>query len=863
MSAPRSTVLYSEGVRLFLEFASERAGMNHRFLCPCTTCANRYWLSESSVREHLICKGFMSGYTTWVFHGEDYADNETEDVPDEDYADSGEMNDMLLEGFGMYDTASVGLTEDEEEEEPEDEDELYCDAEAYRQLVLDGSKDLYPGCQKYSKLHFLIKFMNIKNVWGVPNGSFDETLSLFRDALPEGQDLPKNYHACKKYIKDVGLGYETIDACKYDCLMFRGIHSEATECPVCHTSRWRSEKKGVDGKRVHKIAHKVIRHFKLKHRVRRMFLSSKTAEYMTWHSHGRTKDGLMRHPADSPAWKHFDGQHKWFSKDPRNIRFALATDGFNPFKNMNLAYNIWPIVLIPYNLPPWICMKQSNFLLNVIVPGRKSPGKELDIYMQLTIDDLKEFWKPGVMAYDSVIGKKFRVHAALLWTISDWLGRGCLSGESLTACSHCLTNTCSRWLHNGKKTCFLGHRRFLTEDHEYRYDETSFNGRIELREPLVQPSGSVISGITESFHTEYGKLQKQKSEKKRKKRNEEDVPEDIYEHSAEKTFKKRSVFFQLEYWETLLVRNNLDIMHIEKNVFDNIVHTILDVDKRSKDNLNSRLDLKAMNIRAGLHVNLTGPKAVIPRAIYQMQKHEKQNFLKVLKYARFPDGYASNLFHKVNLSDSRITGLKTHDCHIIMLDLFPMALCRSLPSTVSAPLIRLSKYFKALNSKVIDVRELMKWEDEVPIILCELEKLFPPSFFDIMVHLIIHLVTEVRTAGPIHYRSMWAMERYIGKLKNMVHNYSYPEGSIAEGYIFDESLSYCSRYLHHSKTKFNRAPRHDDKSDNNPATSNQQYLRRIGRPLSGSATTQLNFKSWTQAHRCVLMNCPEIEEFAQ
>lgn len=267
------------------------------------------------------------------------------------------------------------------------------------------------------------------------------------------------------------------------------------------------------------------------------------------------------------------------------------------------------------------------------------------------------------------------------------------------------------WLHNGKKTCFLGHRRFLNEDHVYRYDEASFNGRIELREPPVQPSGSVISTITESIHTEYGKLQKQKSEKKRKKRNEdEEVPEDIYEHSVEKTFKKRSVFFQLEYWETLLVRNNLDIMHIEKNVFDNIVHTILDVDKRSKDNLNSRLDLKAMNIRDGLHVNLTGPKAVIPRAIYQMEKQGKNNFLKVVKYATFPDGYASNMFHKVNLADNKFVGLKTHDCHIIMLDLFPMALYRSLPASVSAPLIRLSKYFKALNSKVIDMREKMKFQ---------------------------------------------------------------------------------------------------------------------------------------------------------
>ena len=154
---------------------------------------------------------------------------------------------------------------------------------------------------------------------------------------------------------------------------------------------------------------------------------------------------------------------------------------------------------------------------------------------------------------------------------------------------------------------------------------------------------------------------KKKSEKRRKKNNEvEEETEEIFEHSVDKTFKKRSVFFQLEYWETLLIRNNLDIMHVEKNVFDNIVHTILDTDKRSKDNLNSRLDLAALNIRAHLHANITGPKAIIPRAIYQMDKIGQKNFLMVLKYAKFPDGYASNLFNKVNLTDKRMVGLKTH-----------------------------------------------------------------------------------------------------------------------------------------------------------------------------------------------------------
>jgi hypothetical protein len=43
-------------------------------------------------------------------------------------------------------------------------------------------------------------------------------------------------------------------------------------------------------------------------------------------------------------------------------------------------------------------------------------------------------------------------------------------------------------------------------------------------------------------------------------------------------------------------------------------------------------------------------------------------------------------------------------------------------------------------------------------------------FFDIMVHLVIHLAKEVRIGGPIQYRSMWSVERFIGKLANMVHD---------------------------------------------------------------------------------------------
>ena len=128
-----------------------------------------------------------------------------------------------------------------------------------------------------------------------------------------------------------------------------------------------------------------------------------------------------------------------------------------------------------------------------------------------------------------------------------------------------------------------------------------------------------------------------------------------------------------------------------------------------------------------------------------------------------------------------------------------------------------------------------------------------------MVHLTTHLATEVRLAGPVQYRAMWFTERYMGKMKGSVNCRSHPEGSIAEAYVFDESLTFCSRYLRGCTTEFNRPTRHED---NNNRTKDK-YLIVLGRPLSASAITQLELTTWTQAQRCVLFNYPNISAFEQ
>ena len=102
-------------------------------------------------------------------------------------------------------------------------------------------------------------------------------------------------------------------------------------------------------------------------------MSEKTVATATWHADERTKDGVLRHPADAENWKTLDRLHPKIGDDPRNIRLAMATDGFNPFGAASVAHSTWPVILIPYNFAPWLCMKPENFILSLLIPGPKSP----------------------------------------------------------------------------------------------------------------------------------------------------------------------------------------------------------------------------------------------------------------------------------------------------------------------------------------------------------------------------------------------------------------------------------------------------------------------------------------------------------
>ena len=208
-------------------------------------------------------------------------------------------------------------------------------------------------------------------------------------------------------------------------MLYSKEHASANECVVCGVSRWKSSDdhstdEFTNSAKKKKIPTKVLRYFPLKPRLQRLYMSSKTAFLMKWHVDGHMEGEMMRHPVASLAWKNFDSVHSSFALEPRNFRLGLANDGFNPFGNMSISYSMWPVVLIPYNLPPWMCMKQTFFMLSLLILGPTAPRNDIDIYLQPLIDELNDLWDVGVETYDASTKQIFCMRAAILWSINDF-----------------------------------------------------------------------------------------------------------------------------------------------------------------------------------------------------------------------------------------------------------------------------------------------------------------------------------------------------------------------------------------------------------------------------------------------------------
>ncbi|XP_074362937.1 uncharacterized protein LOC141703275 [Apium graveolens] len=350
-------------------------------------------------------------------------------------------------------------------------------------------------------------------------------------------------------------------------------------------------------------------------------------------------------------------------------------------------------------------MKRKFMMLSVLVPGPHEPGNNIDVYLQPLIDDLKKLWEEGEPnVYDAYSKSYFTLKAILLWTINDFPAYGNLSGcvnKGYKSCPICGDDTVAKYLSHSRKMCFQGHRRYLPRQHPYRRQKAAFNGQQELGNACQPLFGEEVLARQERIDFCF-----EKEVKKSKK--------------VECPWKKKSVFFELEYWKYHHVRHCLDVMHIEKNVCDNL-----------------------------------------------------------------------------------------------------------------------------LGTKVVDVSKLDKLQSDVIITLCDLEKIFPSSFFDVMLHLIVHLVLEVRLCGPVFYRWMYAFERFNKVLKSYVRNRYYPEGCMAESYLKEESVEFCTEFMSQTCTTVGI-----------PVEQGKQ-----SGPLSAAIIKVVEEKERDEAHLHVLQNNDEVYSY--
>ncbi|XP_060185413.1 uncharacterized protein LOC132614879 [Lycium barbarum] len=267
-----------------------------------------------------------------------------------------------------------------------------------------------------------------------------------------------------------------------------------------------------------------------------------------------------------------------------------------------------------------------------------------------------------------------------------------------------------------------------------------------------------------------------------------------------------------------------------------------------------------MGIRKDLHATQKDGKWYYPAACYSLSPDEKSKVCKFLKMVKVPDGYSSNVSRWVKLKDRKVYGMKSHDSHILLEQLLPLAIRGVVPNNVYDAITELSIFFRELCSKTLRVDVLDQLAAQIPITLSKLEKIFLPTFFDVMVHLVIHLPTEAKVAGPVQNKWMYPMERLMGKWKCYVRNRNQPEGSIAEGYIVEESLIFCSRYLHCGANGYNRMDKNYE-GDHVESYSGLSIFEQKGCPLLRDTSKNLEEFEQKQAHLYVLRNCEEVQPF--
>ncbi|KAK1670800.1 hypothetical protein QYE76_058959 [Lolium multiflorum] len=201
--------------------------------------------------------------------------------------------------------------------------------------------------------------------------------------------------------------------------------------------------------------------------------------------------------------------------------------------------------------------------------------------------------------------------------------------------------------------------------------------------------------------------------------------------------------------------------------------------------------------------------------------------------------------------------MKSHDCHVLMTQILPVAIRGIMDEHVRDTLFGLCNFFDVITRKSIGVRQLKMLQDEIVVILCELEIYFPPAFCDICVHLLLHVVEDIKQLGPTFLHNMMPFERQNGVMKGYVRNRARPDASMAKGFLTYECISFCQNYL---------STEDDEDHVGLPPRTHLGRLAGVGH-REGYRSVHVGIENrrddFDRAHRVALQHLKLIEPFVQ
>ena len=147
----------------------------------------------------------MQSYINWYNHGEPRVLNEN--IHDNEMSDGDHMDGINALVGDRIRGEPRNATEDKE-------------VHHFDKLEEDAKLELYLGCTDYSILKFVIEMLNVKVMTNLSNKGLDMMLELLTKVLLKGNLVSRSTYKAKKILRDLGMSYKHIDACKNYCALF-------------------------------------------------------------------------------------------------------------------------------------------------------------------------------------------------------------------------------------------------------------------------------------------------------------------------------------------------------------------------------------------------------------------------------------------------------------------------------------------------------------------------------------------------------------------------------------------------------------------------------------------------------------------